>query len=120
MTAGLRPALSTAVGLPLVVGFPIRCFPATLFSGEMRAVRRLRAVEPVSDPVQASLFPNLPPAPRIQSAIRLTEANVARMVPPECPGVSRPAYGIERGQRRWCSLPGESRRRNHGEYPGSR
>jgi hypothetical protein len=53
----------------------------------MRAVRRIRAVEPVPESMQPSLFPYLPPAPRIQSAVRLTEANVARMVPPGCPGV---------------------------------
>jgi hypothetical protein len=53
----------------------------------MKAVRRLRAVEPVPHPVQSSLFPHLPPAPRIQSAVRLTEANVARTVPPGSPGV---------------------------------
>jgi len=53
----------------------------------MRAIRRLRVVEPIPDEVQPSLFPHLPPAPRIQSAIRLTESNVARTVPPERPGV---------------------------------
>ncbi len=53
----------------------------------MRAVRRRRFEEPKTDPAQPSLFPDLPPAPRIQAAIRLTEANVARTVPPARPGV---------------------------------
>ncbi len=39
------------------------------------------------DSVQPSLFPDLPPAPRIQAALRLTEFNVARTVPPGLPGV---------------------------------
>lgn len=37
--------------------------------------------------VQSSLFPDLPPTPRIQAALRLTEFNVARTVPPGLPGV---------------------------------
>ena len=53
----------------------------------MRAIRRIRVHEPIPDEVQPSLFPYLPPAPRIQSAIRLTETNVARTVPPGHPGV---------------------------------
>ena len=56
-------------------------------AGEMRAIRRIRVHEPIPDAVQPSLFPHLPPAPRIQSAIRLTESNVARTVPPGRPGV---------------------------------
>lgn len=53
----------------------------------MRAARQARFTEPSSDPSQASLFPGLPPAPRVQPAIRLTESNVARTVPPQQPGV---------------------------------
>jgi hypothetical protein len=53
----------------------------------MRAIRRMRFQEPVSDEAQPSLFPGLPSAPRVQSAIRLTESNVARTVPPGRPGV---------------------------------
>lgn len=53
----------------------------------MRPARKARFEEPSSDPGQASLFPNLPPAPRVQPAIRLTESNVARTVPPQRPGV---------------------------------
>jgi hypothetical protein len=40
-----------------------------------------------TDPAQLSLFPGLPAAARVQPAIRLTEANVARTVPPGRPGV---------------------------------
>jgi hypothetical protein len=40
-----------------------------------------------TNPAQLSLFPALPPAARVQPAIRLTEANVARTVPPGRPGV---------------------------------
>ena len=53
----------------------------------MRPARRPRFESRESDPAQPSLFPDIPPAPRIQAAIRLTEANVARTVPPHCPGV---------------------------------
>jgi hypothetical protein len=53
----------------------------------MRAIRRLRVHEPIPDEIQPSLFPHLPPSPRIQSAIRLTESNIARTVPPGRPGV---------------------------------
>ena len=52
----------------------------------MRLARRRRE-QPVPDPAQPSLFPEIPPAPCIQPAIRLTEANVARTVPPGSPGV---------------------------------
>ena len=53
----------------------------------MRPARQARYTEPPNDPGQSSLFPELPPAPRVQPAIRLTEANVARTVPPNQPGV---------------------------------
>jgi hypothetical protein len=53
----------------------------------MRPARRPRFESREIDPAQPSLFPSLPPAPRIQAAIRLTEANVARTVPPHSPGV---------------------------------
>ena len=52
----------------------------------MRLARRQRE-QPDPDPAQPSLFPGLPPKPRIQPAIRLTEANVARTVPPRVCGV---------------------------------
>lgn len=39
------------------------------------------------DAAQPSLFPDLPPTPRIQAALRLTEFNVARTVPPGVAGV---------------------------------
>lgn len=52
----------------------------------MRLARRQRE-QPQPDPAQPSLFPGLPRAPRIQAAIRLTEANVARTVPPGTAGV---------------------------------
>jgi hypothetical protein len=52
----------------------------------MRLARRRRE-QPQPDPAQPSLFPGLPPAPRVQPAIRLTEANVARTVPPRQAGV---------------------------------
>ena len=51
----------------------------------MRLAARHPAPEP--DPGQLSLFPSLPACPRIQPALRLTEAIVARLVPPERPGV---------------------------------
>ena len=53
----------------------------------MRLVGRPRQSAPPPNPAQLSLFPGLPPAMRIQPAIRLTEANVARTVPPRSPGV---------------------------------
>jgi hypothetical protein len=53
----------------------------------MRLARKARFAEPSSDPGQTSLFPGLPAAPRVQPAIRLTESNVARTVPPHQPGV---------------------------------
>ena len=53
----------------------------------MRPARRPRFESREPDPAQPSLFPGLPPAPHIQAAIRLTEANVARTVPPRSPGV---------------------------------
>lgn len=49
------------------------------------AGRRRELARP--DPAQLSLFAGLPPAPRVQPAIRLTEANVARTVPPQRAGV---------------------------------
>lgn len=53
----------------------------------MRPVHRARFEESSESPVQPSLFPELPPPARIQPAIRLTEANVARTVPPGRAGV---------------------------------
>jgi hypothetical protein len=53
----------------------------------MRLVGRPRQGALPPNPAQLSLFPGLPPAIRIQPAIRLTEANVARTVPPGRPGV---------------------------------
>jgi hypothetical protein len=53
----------------------------------MRLARRTRFEEPAEDPAQPSLFPELPPPVRIQPAIRLTESNVARTVPPGIAGV---------------------------------
>ena len=53
----------------------------------MRPARRVRFEEPAEDPAQPPLFPELPPAVRIRPAIRLTEANVARTVPPGVAGV---------------------------------
>jgi hypothetical protein len=52
----------------------------------MRLARRQHE-QPQPDPAQPSLFPGLPRAPRVQAAIRLTEANVARTVPPGTAGV---------------------------------
>src|SRR5262249_19659942 len=52
----------------------------------MRLARRQRE-QLGADPAQPSLFPGLPPAPLVQPAIRLTEANVARTVPPRVSGV---------------------------------
>jgi len=53
----------------------------------MRTARRARFEQPLTDPAQPSLFPDLPPPKRIQPAVRLTEGNVARTVPPACSGV---------------------------------
>ena len=53
----------------------------------MRSARRARYEQPETDPAQPSLFPELPSTTRIQSAVRLTEGNVARTVPPGKPGV---------------------------------
>lgn len=53
----------------------------------MRLAGRARQQPPPFDPAQLSLFPGLPPSVRIQPAIRLTEQNVARNVPPGRPGV---------------------------------
>lgn len=53
----------------------------------MRAARKARLFEPVFDAAQPSLFPEVPPAARVHPAIRLTEANVARTVPPGVSGV---------------------------------
>ena len=54
------------------------------------AARRPRFESREPDPAQPSLFPGLPAPPRIQAAIRLTEANVAHTVPPRSPGVYFP------------------------------
>ena len=53
----------------------------------MRLARRSSIEEAAEDPTQPSLFPDLPPSVRIQPAIRLTESNVARTVPPGVAGV---------------------------------
>jgi hypothetical protein len=53
----------------------------------MRLDRLARLKPPPLDPSQSLLFSDLPPRVRIQAAIRLTEANVARTVPPGCAGV---------------------------------
>lgn len=53
----------------------------------MRSARRSRLAEPLAIAAQPSLFPELPPATRVQPAIRLTESNVARSVPPSRAGV---------------------------------
>jgi len=53
----------------------------------MRLARRARFETAVPDPAQSPLFPELPPPVRIQPAIRLTESNVARTVPPGIAGV---------------------------------
>lgn len=53
----------------------------------MRLARRSSIDESAEDPAQPSLFPELPPPVRIQPAIRLTESNVARTVPPGIAGV---------------------------------
>jgi hypothetical protein len=53
----------------------------------MRLARRTRFEEPAESPAQSSLFPELSSPVRIQPAIRLTESNVARTVPPGIAGV---------------------------------
>jgi hypothetical protein len=53
----------------------------------MRVAGRPRQSAPPPNAAQLSLFPGLPPAIAIQPAIRLTETNVARTVPPGRPGV---------------------------------
>lgn len=53
----------------------------------MRPARKVRLAEPSADSAQPSLFPELPPPTRIQAAIRMTESNVARTVPPGISGV---------------------------------
>jgi hypothetical protein len=53
----------------------------------MRLADRQRYEPPPPNAAQLSLFPGLPPSSRIQPAIRLTESNVARTVPPGRPGV---------------------------------
>jgi len=53
----------------------------------MRLAHRTRFKESAEDPSQPSLFPGLAPPIRIQPAIRLTESNVARTVPPGIAGV---------------------------------
>jgi hypothetical protein len=53
----------------------------------MRLAGQPRHEPPPSNAAQLSLFPGLPPSSRIQPAIRLTESNVARTVPPGRPGV---------------------------------
>jgi len=54
----------------------------------MRAARRATLGDPeLPDAAQPSLFPQLPPATRVQPAVRLTESNVARTVPPGVAGV---------------------------------
>lgn len=53
----------------------------------MRLAGRPRHDPPPPNTAQLSLFPGLPPSVRVQTAIRLTEANVARTVPPGRAGV---------------------------------
>jgi hypothetical protein len=53
----------------------------------MRLAGRTRYEAPPLSVAQLSLFPGLSPSSRIQPAIRLTESNVARSVPPGRPGV---------------------------------
>ncbi|MEP6994423.1 MAG: hypothetical protein ABI968_07885 [Acidobacteriota bacterium] len=53
----------------------------------MRLAGRPRHEPPPLNAAQLSLFPGLPGSVRVQPAIRLTEANVARTVPPGRPGV---------------------------------
>jgi hypothetical protein len=53
----------------------------------MRLAGRLRHDPPPLYTAQLSLFPGLPSSVHVQPAIRLTESNVARTVPPGRPGV---------------------------------
>ena len=53
----------------------------------MRLAGRPRHDPPPPNPAQLSLFPGLSPSRHVRPAIRLTEANVARTVPPGRPGV---------------------------------
>jgi hypothetical protein len=53
----------------------------------MRPAPKSRLPEPLAVEAQPSLFPDLLPVIRIQAAIRLTESNVARTVPPGVAGV---------------------------------
>src|SRR4029077_5115785 len=53
----------------------------------MRLAGPPRFETPPPNAAQLSLFPGLTPSSRIQPAIRLTESNVARTVPPGRPGV---------------------------------
>jgi hypothetical protein len=53
----------------------------------MRLAGRTRHENRPPHAAQLSLFPGLPPSCRVQPAIRLTESNVARTVPPGRPGV---------------------------------
>jgi hypothetical protein len=53
----------------------------------MRLAGRTRFETPPPNAAQLSLFPGLPPSARVQPAIRLTESNVARTVPPGRAGV---------------------------------
>src|SRR5262245_25646153 len=60
--------------------------PATL-EAETRLAGRSGREAPVFRPSQLLLFPMLPPTARVHGAIRLSESNVARNVPPGRPGV---------------------------------
>lgn len=53
----------------------------------MRLAGRPRHEPPPLNTAQLSLFPGLPASVHVQPAIRLTETNVARTVPPGRPGV---------------------------------
>jgi hypothetical protein len=53
----------------------------------MRPARLARYDPSIVETPQLSLFPNLPAPRRVAPATRLTEANVARTVPPGRPGV---------------------------------
>ena len=61
--------------------------PPAKIDTAMRLAGRSGREAPIFDPAQLLLFPALPPTVRIQGAIRLTESNVARNVPPGRPGV---------------------------------
>src|SRR5262249_56796216 len=56
----------------------------------MRVAGRPRQSAPPPNLAQLSLFPGLPPAIDIQPAIRLTETNVARTLPPQRRGALFP------------------------------